>query len=49
MKLYRILYWVGSVWTERYIRASSAEDARSKFVAWRNGLADGIIAVKEGE
>lgn len=47
MKLYRILYNVGSVWTDRYVRAESEEDARNRFVAWRNGNGDGILAVKE--
>lgn len=31
MKKYRVLYWVGSIITEKYIFAENEEEARKKF------------------
>ena len=34
MKRFRIIYWFGSITTERYITAVNEEEARKKFAEW---------------
>ena len=45
MKTYRIFYWLGSMTTEHYVKADSAEEAEKKFKALK-GEKD-IINIEE--
>ena len=44
MKLFRIIYWFGSITTERYIRAADEADARKKFAEFTDKK---IVSVEE--
>lgn len=44
MKLFRIIYWFGSITTEKYIRATDEADARKKFAEFTDKK---IVSIEE--
>lgn len=44
MKLFQIIYWFGSITTEKFIRAKDEADARKKFAEFTDKK---IVSIRE--
>ena len=48
MNTYRIVYWLGSMTTERYVKANTGEEAKKKFLEWQ-GRDVNIVSIEKLE